>query len=84
MASGRYLDGAMADYYSIATAQLTIPCSEADFQEPGTLITEEVLDEGGERRIGRHYSRPMPGCTQKAQVGASAAIAERPEGVCNC
>lgn len=38
----------MADYYSIATAQVTVPCSEADFQELGTPLTEEVLDDGGD------------------------------------
>ena len=38
----------MSDYYSIATAQVAVPCSEAGFQELGKLITEEVLDEGGE------------------------------------
>ena len=38
----------MADYYSIATAQVTVPCSDADFHELGNLITEEVLDDGGE------------------------------------
>ena len=38
----------MANYYSIATAQVTVPCSEPDFQELEHLIKEEVLDEGGE------------------------------------
>ena len=38
----------MANYYSIATAQVRVPCSAADFQELEHLIKEEVLDEGGE------------------------------------
>src|SRR5271165_1089002 len=38
----------MANYYSIAAAQVTVPCSEPDFHELEHLIKEEVLDEGGE------------------------------------
>jgi hypothetical protein len=37
----------MADYYSIATAQITVPCSEDRFKKLTELLHAEVCDEDG-------------------------------------